>query len=144
MTTEKRRRLSDLMSNEYTTNKIDSESPVESSQNTLAGSTLPYSTPIHNRLPSSATSRSDDGVMDDHDDDRVYRGPSVILHRHDITKRAIQCIMILWFLSGFSFLTCVMLCVLVNVGYAAFHAKGTLTSHIIHSSFSYHHSNRIR
>lgn len=50
--------------------------------------------------------------------------PPVIIHRYDVGLRLLQGLVIVWLLSGFSFITCVSLCILVNVGYVSFKSEG--------------------
>jgi hypothetical protein len=81
-----------------------------------------YATPIENRISNETldAAATDQAIMG------TYRGPPVVIHRHEVATRLLQCVFIMWLLSGFAFLTCIMLCVLVSVGYVAFHSDRKL------------------
>jgi len=60
---------------------------------------------------------------------RPLIGPPLRIHRYDVGMRLLQSIIIIWLLSGFSFITCVTLCICVNVGYVSFKSQGKLNIH---------------
>lgn len=57
-------------------------------------------------------------------DEQIYRGPHVLIESHLIYRCFLRCLLLLWLGGGMAFLTCLYLCILVNMMYLAFHAAG--------------------
>ncbi|KAI3652972.1 hypothetical protein MP228_002397 [Amoeboaphelidium protococcarum] len=76
-------------------------------------------------------SGGDDGTDNNNSDGsdangETFFGPSVVISRDVVLSGLVKLFEVFYLLSGFSFITCITICIFVNVGYVAFQTSGVI------------------